>query len=200
MPEVSAPGAAVDLAAQLEEHLRAGRGLTALLPRIESVADLLCRRFAAGRTLFTFGNGGSAADAQHLSGELVGHYRRERRPVPAVTLSADVSVLTCVANDYAFDDVFARQVRALAHEGDVVAGFSTSGSSANVVRALAAAKRQGATTVLFGGSSGGPALEHADHHLLSPATSTPRIQEMHTVMLHLISDIVDAWAAAEETR
>ena len=184
------------ISAQLDEHRRAAHATEALLPQIERVAALLCERFATGGTLYTFGNGGSAADAQHLTGEMIGHYRAERRPLPAVTLSTDGSVLTGIANDYAFADVFARQVAALAGPGDVVAGFSTSGRSGNVVAGLAAARGNGAATVLFCGQSPGEAVEHADHVLAVPSTSTPRIQEMHTTMLHLISDAVDAWAVA----
>lgn len=183
---------------QLDAHVETARAMGALLPAVRSVARLLCDAYADGGVLYTFGNGGSAADAQHLTGELIGHYKRDRRPLPAVTLSTDPSVMTCIANDYAYDDVFARQVTALARSGDVVVAFTTSGASPNVVGALAAARRRGATTVLFGGGDGGACREHADHALLVPSTTTPRIQEMHTLMLHMISDVVDAWAAGQE--
>lgn len=106
-----------DISAQLDEHCRVAHATQALIPDLDGVAALLCERYAAGGTLFTFGNGGSAADAQHLTGEMIGHFQAERRALPAVTLSADVSVLTCVANDYAFADVFARQVSAAAGAG-----------------------------------------------------------------------------------
>jgi D-sedoheptulose 7-phosphate isomerase len=106
--------------------------------------------------------------------------------------------MTCIANDYSYDDVFSRQVEALARPGDVVIAFTTSGRSPNVVSALAAARAKGATTLLFGGADGGPAAAHADHTLLVPSRTTPRIQEMHTLMLHVISELVDAWAAGEE--
>ncbi|TDE17837.1 SIS domain-containing protein [Nonomuraea mesophila] len=169
-----------------------------LVPAVEAVADLLIESFTRGGILYTMGNGGSAADAQHLTGELVGRYKRERRPLPAVTLSTDATVMTCIANDYAYEEVFARQVQALARPGDVVAAFTTSGNSPNVVEALAAARSRGAATVLFGGggAGGGAAAKHADHLLLAPSSETPRIQEIHTLMLHMISDKVDAWAAA----
>src|SRR6185437_4970498 len=114
--------------------------------------------------------------------ELIGHYKRDRRPLAAVTLTTDATVTTCVANDYAFDDVFARQVTALARPGDVVVGFSTSGRSPNVGRALEQARTNGATTVLFAGGDGGPAKEHADYLLLAPSAETPRVQEMHVLM------------------
>jgi len=182
---------------QLASYNRSGAAMAERLPAVLGAAELLCRAFAAGGVLYTFGNGGSAADAQHLTGELIGHYRRNRRPLPAVTLTCDPTVATCIANDYSFDDVFARQVAALVRPGDVVAAFSTSGRSPNVVAGLATARSRGATTVLFCGESGGPAGEHADVLLAAPATSTARIQELHTLMLHLISEHVDAWAAGQ---
>lgn len=186
------------LQTQLAEHVATARAMPALAEEVRAVGELLCTAFAAGGVLYTCGNGGSAADAQHLTGELIGRYRRERRALPAVTLSTDATVLTCIGNDYSYDDVFARQVQALARPTDVVAAFTASGRSANVVSALAAARECGATTVLFAGAHGGPAREHADHLLLAPSEHTPRIQEMHTVMLHLISEMADAWAAGEE--
>lgn len=182
---------------QLASYSRSAVAMAERLPAVLDAAELLCRAYAAGGVLYTFGNGGSAADAQHLTGELVGHYRRDRRPLPAVTLTCDPTVATCIANDYSFDDAFARQVEALVRPGDVVAAFSTSGRSPNVVAGLAAARARGATTVLFCGESGGPAAEHADVLLAAPATQTARIQELHTLMLHLISEHVDAWAAGE---
>ena len=115
------------LAAQLAEHVATAQETRALLPQVEAVGRLLCGTFARDGRLYTFGNGGSAADAQHLAAELIGRYKRERRPLPAVALSVDPSVVTCIGNDYSFDDLFARQVTALARAGDVVAGFTTSG-------------------------------------------------------------------------
>ncbi|GAB3611581.1 SIS domain-containing protein [Humibacter ginsengiterrae] len=182
---------------QLKEHIAVAEAGEELVPALHRVGAVLCSAFAAGRILYTFGNGGSAADAQHFTGEIIGHYSRDRRPLGAVTLSTDPSALTCIANDYSYDEVFARQVRGLVRPGDVVAAFTTSGRSPNVVLALQAAKAAGATTVLFGGGEGGAARQHADHCLLSPSTSTPRIQEFHTFMLHVLSEMVDAWAAGE---
>jgi D-sedoheptulose 7-phosphate isomerase len=183
---------------QVDAHVSAAQGVGEMLADVRAVGELLCEAFARGGIVYTFGNGGSAADAQHLSGELIGHYKRDRRPLPSVTLTTDATVMTCIANDYSYDDVFSRQVTALARPGDVVIGFTTSGRSPNVVDGLAAAQANGATTVLFGGGDGGPARAHADRMLLAPSTETPRIQEMHTLMLHVISEIVDAWAAGEE--
>jgi D-sedoheptulose 7-phosphate isomerase len=146
--------------------------------------------------VIAFGNGGSAADAQHLAGELVGRFKRKRRPLPALALSVDPSVMTCIANDFSFDDVFARQVEAHARAGDVAIGYTTSGRSENVVRALRSAREAGAKTVVFTGGAGKPAAEHADVALVVPSTSTARIQEMHLLLMHLVIDQVDAWAVA----
>ena len=184
--------------AGLEAHAALAGTVQPLLPTLADVASRLIAAFEAGGRLYTFGNGGSAADAQHLAGEMIGRYRRERRPLPAIALSVDPSVVTCIANDYAWEDVFARQVEALAGPADVVIAFTTSGRSANVVRGLAAARVRGATTVLFGGGDGGAAREHADVALLVSSTTTARVQEMHLLLLHLLSDEVDAWAAGEQ--
>lgn len=183
---------------QLNDHISTAEAGDALIPAIREVGQLLCRAFAEGHILYTFGNGGSAADAQHFTGEIIGHYKRDRRPLGAVTLSTDPTTMTCIANDYSYDDVFSRQVQGLARPGDVVAAFTTSGRSANIVSALRAARENGATTVLFGGGDGGPALEFADHALLSPSSTTPRIQEFHTFMLHALSEMVDAWADGDK--
>lgn len=197
-----APAPAIDpasvLAQHLGAHIAAGIEAERLLPEVERVAARVIEAFAAGGRLYAFGNGGSAADAQHLAGELIGHYKRDRRPLPAVALSTDPSVVSCIANDYSFDDVFARQVEALARPGDVVVGFSTSGRSPNVVAGLAAGRTAGATTVLFTGRDGNAAAAHADFVLAAPADATARIQELHVLFLHLVSEAVDAWAADEE--
>ena len=182
----------------LSAHVDTAQAMEQMLPAVQAVAVLLCQRFASGGHLYCFGNGGSAADAQHFTGELIGHYKRDRPALPAVTLTTDPTVMTCIANDYGYADVFARQISALVRPGDVVAAFTTSGRSANVVTGLVAAQAAGATTVLFGGGLGGPASAYAEHLLLSPSDQTPRIQEMHTLMLHMISEYVDAWAANEQ--
>ena len=182
------------LAQHLGAHIAAGIEAERLMPEVEAVAARLVEAFAAGGRLYAFGNGGSAADAQHLAGELIGHYRRDRRPLPAVALSTDPSVMTCIANDYDFEAVFARQVEALARPGDVVVGFTTSGRSANVVAGLAAGRAAGATTILFTGRDSGPAAGNADVVLAAPADATARVQELHVLFLHLVSEVVDAWA------
>jgi D-sedoheptulose 7-phosphate isomerase len=179
----------------LDEHRALLDELDALLPEVDRVAERLIESYRAGGQVLAFGNGGSAADAQHLAGELVGRYKRERRPLAAHALSVDPSVVTCIANDYSFDDVFARQVEALAGKDDVVVGYTTSGSSENVVRGLAAARAAGAATVLFTGGENGSADAHADHVLAVPSTSTARVQELHLLLMHLVVERVDEWAA-----
>jgi D-sedoheptulose 7-phosphate isomerase len=185
------------LRAAVREHVELAAAIEPLLPVVETVAERICASFAAGGRLYAFGNGGSAADAQHLAGELIGRYRRDRRPLPAVSLVTDPSGMTSIAHDFAPDQVFARQVAALAGPADVVVGFTTSGMSANVVAGLAAAVAAGATTVLFGAGDGGAAGRHADHALLVRSATTARIQELHVLLLHLVSEIVDSWAAGE---
>lgn len=180
----------------LAEHLELAARMDGLLPQIDAAAAAIVAAYEADRRVLTFGNGGSAADSLHLAEELVARFRRERRPLAAHSLAADATALTCIANDYEYAEVFARQVRAFARPGDVAVGFTTSGRSENVVRALAAARDQGAVTVLFGGGDGRPAADHADHALVVPSSSTARVQEMHVLMLHLVLEHVDAWAAA----
>lgn len=183
---------------ELEEHRETAARAATLLPVAVRVGELLIGAFDRGHVLYTLGNGGSAADAQHLTGELIGHYRRDRRPLPAVTLTTDATVTSCIANDYRWEDVFSRQLDALARPGDVVAVFTTSGRSPNVVAGMRAARRRGATTVLFGGGDGGACAAEADLALVVPSGSTPRVQEVHTFLLHVISEMLDAWADGEE--
>jgi D-sedoheptulose 7-phosphate isomerase len=187
-----------DLRDQLDGHVAVARALERLLPEVHLVGDILIQALSRRNVLYTFGNGGSAADAQHLTGEIIGHYSRRRRPLAAVTLSTDPTTLTCIANDYDFADVFARQVEALVRPGDVVAAFTTSGRSPNIVSGLQRARAGGGITVLFGGGDGGAAREFADHALLVPSTSVPRIQEAHTFLLHVLAEMVDVWAADEK--
>lgn len=186
------------LADAVAAHRAVLDGISDMFDAVEQVADQMCRRFARRGVLYTFGNGGSAADAQHFTAEVIGRYLRERRPLGAVSLAADPSVTTCIANDYGYDDVFARQVNALARPGDMLAGFTTSGTSASVVAGLRAGRRIGAMTVVFTGEGGTSLATECDHAFVVGASATARIQEMHTLLLHLISDSIDRWAAGEE--
>jgi D-sedoheptulose 7-phosphate isomerase len=176
----------------LGEHIELAGRIRELLPEVERIADALIRVYESGGRLYAFGNGGSAADAQHLTGELLGRFKRERRPLAAMALSTDPSTVTCIANDYSFDDLFARQLEALVRPGDMAIGYTTSGRSENVVRGLRAARERGAVTVVF---TGGAAAPEADHVLAVPSQTTARIQEMHLLLMHLTIDRVDAWAA-----
>jgi D-sedoheptulose 7-phosphate isomerase len=185
-----------DARQSIEDHLAVAGAIEELLPQVEQIVSAITDCYAKDGRVYTFGNGGSAADSMHFAEELVARFKRERRPLGAQSFAADPTVLTCIANDYEYDEVFARQVRAFARPGDVVIGFTTSGRSPNVVRGLAAAREGGAKTVLFGGGVGTPAAEHADFALVVPSESTARVQEMHVLLLHLILDEVDEWAVS----
>jgi D-sedoheptulose 7-phosphate isomerase len=177
-------------------HIAAARQVSRELgPRIETVGKLLCAAFEVGNKLLTFGNGGSACDAQHFAEEMIGRFRRKRRPLPAITLTSDGSAMTCIANDFSFADIFSRQVTALARPGDIVVGLSTSGNSENVIRGLAAAKQAGAITVALLGNAGGAVASQVDHAIIVSSNLSNHIQEMHICIIHILCDIVDRWAA-----
>jgi D-sedoheptulose 7-phosphate isomerase len=186
------------LRAEWEEHLRVTDAAAGLLPEIEHLADRLCAVLAAGGKLLVFGNGGSAADAQHFAGELLGRFRDTRRPLPAIALTTDPSVVTCIANDFSYEDLFARQVTALATPDDIVVGITTSGRSPNVVNGLRAARDAGALAVAWTGADAGPAGEAAEIVVAVPSSTTARIQEVHTLLMHIICVAVDAWVAGAD--
>ncbi len=168
---------------------------TQLAGPIAQAVELMTAALAADRKLLVCGNGGSAADSQHMAAELVGRFERERPELAAIALSTDTSTLTAVANDYGFDQVFARQVRALGREGDVLVAISTSGESANVFAAVRAAHERGLSVVALTGRGGGrigAALQGADIHLCVPHDRTARIQEVHLLIIHCLCDGIDA--------
>ncbi|MFZ5894347.1 MAG: SIS domain-containing protein [Myxococcota bacterium] len=169
------------------------------LPGLAQVATLISDCLRGGGKVMFCGNGGSAADAQHVAAELVGRFAIERDAFPAIALTTDTSILTAVGNDWDFRDVFARQVRALARPNDLLVGISTSGRSANVVRALEAAREKGARTLAFVGRNGGPIAKAADVVFKAPSTATARVQELHILAWHGICEIVEASLAAPET-
>lgn len=138
--------------------------------------------------LLIAGNGGSAADAQHFAAEFVGHYKKDREPLPAIALSTDSCVTTAISNDYTYNDVFARQIKAFGQKGDVFIGFSTSGNSKNIIKALETSKKMGIDSICFLGKFGGRALELADLPIHIPSDNTPRIQEVHTLLIHSITE------------
>lgn len=176
---------------RIQEHQQTVAALLADTSAIEQALALTAGTVLAGRTVFFCGNGGSAADAQHLAAEFVGRFVRERDGLPAIALTTDTSILTAVGNDYGFDTVFSRQVKALARPGDLVVGLSTSGNSANVLAAFAAAQKAGATTIAFTGRSGGKMKEIADCTIAVPADVTARIQEMHIMIGHILCEWID---------
>jgi D-sedoheptulose 7-phosphate isomerase len=147
---------------------------------------------AAGGKLLIFGNGGSAADAQHMAAELVNRFQRERDALAALALTTDTSLLTSIANDYSFDRVFVRQIEALGRAGDVALGITTSGASASVVSALEAARSRGLKTIALTGRDGGAAGRAADIHVNVPHESTARVQEVHLTLIHAICELVEA--------
>jgi D-sedoheptulose 7-phosphate isomerase len=168
------------------------RAAAELPPLIEQIVGLIDRCLREGRKVIACGNGGSAADAQHLVAELVGRFCDERRALAAITLMADAATLTALANDYGYDRVFARQIEALAAPGDVLIAISTSGNSANVVRAAEAARAAGCVVVGFTGASGGRLAEYADPILRAPSSVVARIQEVHALCIHAICHALDA--------
>lgn len=158
---------------------------------IATAAEAITKALEFKGTVYLCGNGGSAADAQHIAGELVGRFNRERRALAAVALSTDTSVLTSIANDYAYQNVFARQVEALVREGDILWGFSTSGTSANVIKAAQAAKEKGACVIAFTGAADSELEQIADICFCAGAKSTARSQEIHQLAYHIICDLVE---------
>ncbi|NLE65065.1 MAG: D-sedoheptulose 7-phosphate isomerase [Elusimicrobia bacterium] len=158
---------------------------------LERASRLIIDALKNGGKVLLCGNGGSAADAQHIAAEFVGRFQKERRALPAVALTTDTSILTCLANDYSFETIFSRQVEALGKKGDVLIGISTSGKSPNVVRAFEAAKTQGMSTIAFTGGSGGVMGEMADITVTVPCKVTARVQEMHITLFHALCEVVE---------
>lgn len=159
--------------------------------RIVKVVDIITDALKEGKKILLFGNGGSAADAQHLAAEFINRFIIERPPLPAIALSTDTSVITSISNDYDYTDVFAKQIRALGQPGDIAWGITTSGSSPNVIKAFEAAKKLGMITVALTGKDGGSAVKVADYILNVSSNSVPRIQEVHITVGHVICQMID---------
>jgi D-sedoheptulose 7-phosphate isomerase len=176
---------------RLREHLYAIESLMADRSTVAEIAMTIAETFRAGGKIVIFGNGGSAADAQHFAGELVGRLYLERKALPAVALSTNSSNMTAIANDFGYDSVFARQVEALGVPGDVAIGITTSGNSANVVAGLVVARRNGLTTIGFSGGGGGAVRDTADLCLTIDTDDTPRCQEAHISAIHIICEWVE---------
>lgn len=155
------------------------------------VAKVIAAALTKGAKILLCGNGGSAADAQHLAAEFVNRYKLERPPLPALALTTDTSILTAIGNDYCFTDIFVKQIKALAMPGDILMAFSTSGKSANILTALAVAKEKNLTTIGFSGNSGGLMADHCDYLFLVPSEITPLIQEVHITIGHVLCELID---------
>lgn len=159
---------------------------------IQRSIDYISGALKSGKKVLLMGNGGSAADAQHIAGELVGRFKKERKAIPAISLSTDTSILTAIGNDYGFEKVFERQVEALGEKGDVVIGISTSGNSENIYRAMKLAKEIGLKTIGMFGNDGGKIKVLSDIALIVPSKNTPRIQEAHITIGHIICEGVES--------
>ena len=181
-----------EIANRLEESARIKKTIAkSKIGEIERMAKFIIMAYKTGGKVVLFGNGGSAADAQHIAGELVGQFALKRQAFPAIALTTNTSILTAVANDYGYEMVFSRQVEALVNEEDIVIGISTSGNSPNVIEAIKTAKMKGAKTIGLTGGNGGKLAEVADLALIVPSDSTPRIQEAHITIGHIVCELVE---------
>lgn len=171
-----------------------------VISTVAKVSEVLVQALKSGNKVLLFGNGGSAADAQHIAAELVGRFAFDRPPLPALALSVNSSCVTAIGNDYGYDRVFSRQLEALARSGDVAIGISTSGNSPNVSLALSVAKKMGLHTVALTGQTGGQLLNAVDFCIRAPSNQTPRIQECHILIGHIISELVEQEIFHEQGR
>jgi len=173
-------------------HSEMFRALKPLFPLISNVGIAMQNSIKAGGKILLMGNGGSAADSQHLAAEIVGRFKKERKGMPAIALTTDTSILTSVGNDYGYDYIFSRQIEALCRPEDVVIGITTSGNSANVVNAIKAAQEIGATTVGLTGGTGGKLTAICEHNLIMPSNVTARVQEAHIFVGHCLCEILES--------
>jgi|TARA_B110000037_G_scaffold3019_1_gene3429 D-sedoheptulose 7-phosphate isomerase len=158
---------------------------------IEIAADLIAKSLTSGGTIFWCGNGGSAADSQHIAAEFVGRFKKDRRPLRSIALTTDSSVLTCVANDYSYEEIFSRQLDALGRDGDILVAITTSGKSENIKQALIQAQNMGIKTIGLLGKKGGECKDYSDISLIVPSDITARIQETHILIEHLLCELVE---------
>ena len=178
-------------ASNLQEHQLLFQSLGVLEPAVNEASDLITKAFVSGNKLMLCGNGGSAADSQHIAAEMTGRFIKDRKPLPAIALTTDTSALTCIANDYSFEDIFARQVSALGRSGDVLIAISTSGNSINVIKAIHVAKELGIHVIALSGRDGGRMKSIADLSVIVPSQTTARIQEAHIFVGHVICGLVE---------
>ena len=191
MKDANAPNRRALLLRNLEEHRELFSRLECVQPQLDAASVLIVAALAGGGKLMFCGNGGSAADSQHLASEFTGRFINDRRPLAALALTTDSSALTCIANDYSFDDVFCRQVLGLGREGDCLIAISTSGNSRNVIRAAQAARAGGMRTVGLLGRDGGQLRDLCDVPIVVPSMSTARIQEAHSFIGHTLCALVE---------
>jgi D-sedoheptulose 7-phosphate isomerase len=184
------------LSRRLDASLQTIASLRSNVADVTAISEVLIDRLGAGGTIWTAGNGGSAAQALHFSEELVGRYRDDRRPLPSVMLAGDPALLTCTANDFGFDEVFARPVRALATQGDALVVLSTSGNSPNILKALHAATERRCVTIGLLGGDGGQCRVLCDHSVVVQATDSAFVQDAHQVLIHLLCEAIEQWAVS----
>lgn len=176
---------------EIKAHVQSAQKMESLVTTLEIAAKMAIDTLKGGNKILLCGNGGSAADAQHIAAELTGRYKKERQGLSAIALTTDTSALSAIGNDYGYDFVFSRQFEALAREGDLLWGISTSGNSKNVLNALECAHKMGCKTLGFSGGDGGAMQKLCDVLLISPSNDTPRIQEMHILMGHILCDLIE---------
>lgn len=176
---------------EFNEHINTAKLLHNLTNEVEKCAKLCIDSLKEGGKILIFGNGGSAADAQHLAAELVGRYKAERKGIPAIAITTDSSSITSIGNDFGFQNIFSRQVEALANEGDIAIGISTSGNSRNIIDALIHASKLNCKTIGFCGQDPGAMADICNVTLNAPSSDTPRIQEIHIVFVHTICHLID---------
>lgn len=180
-----------DWSTVLTEHRQVTQTLSDQGPTLDGIADALIECLRGGRRVYVFGNGGSASDAQHIAGELLGRFKRDRAALPAIALNTDTSTMTAIANDLGYEQVFARQLEGLVQTGDVVWALSTSGNSPNVLTALHVARAKGGIVVGFSGQTGGKMVELCTHIFRAPHTCSDRVQEVHTLAYHYLCERVE---------
>jgi len=191
----------VDISNYFEKHLSVIKKVEQDLRNpILACAEIIVASLQSGGKVITLGNGGSAADAQHFATELVGRFHKERKAIPAIALSADSVLITAVGNDYGIEEIFARQVEALAAPGDVVVGISTSGRSANVIKALLTAQQVGCSTLCLTGCDGGRMVDVVDQAVVVPSFDIPHIQEAHITIIHILCAIIESRVACPKGR
>ncbi len=175
----------------LDEHIEVAQKTKALLPLVEEAANICIESLKNGGKVILCGNGGSAADAQHIAAELSGRFKKERRALAGIAITTDTSALTAIGNDYGYEFVFSRQVEAIGKRGDVLIGISTSGNSKNVIKAIESAKKIGMKVITLTGKSGGEMKNLGEVNIVIPSNNTPRIQEMHIMIGHMICALID---------